>query len=337
MKYLKIHLFSKSKIRIYDLTKFPDGWETEVYSLKIRKNEDQGMETLVLRIYPMNGTEKVQKEFFILKKLHECGYPVPKALLLEINHSPIHNPFIIMEQVIGRRMWFLSQEASPEKKQELLTVFCKLFINLHSLDWKLFVPDPSIYDETPYGFINRELSVFRKIITRYRKFDFLPVLDWLEERKTAVPCYRQSLLHMDFHGYNVLVTTEEKAFVIDWGFANIGDFRYDLAMALLIPSTYGYPETRNIILKEYERIKGRKIEYIEYFDVLVSVRRLLTIAIALKAGAEKIGLRKGAETMIREGVNHIKGVHTLLTERTGLIIPEIQMFTSRFSKLQRKD
>jgi aminoglycoside phosphotransferase (APT) family kinase protein len=128
---------------------------------------------------------------------------------------------------------------------------------------------------------------------------------------------------MDYHPYNILLRCDGAAFVIDWTSAQVSDYRLDLAWTLLLMSTYGNPEARDLVLREYERIAGHEAEQIEFFEVAACLRRLVTIHISLSAGAETMGMRAGAEDAMADS-DHIAKVYALLQERTGIRIAEIE-------------
>ena len=335
---------SRENTHIYSLTKITDGWENEVYSFTIgyeeatkRKHED-----LILRIYPGNDApQKSAKEFNAMKKLHEVGFPVPEVFLLELNSSPFGKPFVIMEMIDGRSMGDVFDDSPEEKKQELITLFCKIFVNIHTLDWRPFVQDTSIFEiGDTYMFINRWLSKAQRHLDDFQANEFAPALDWLKKRRLDVPCERLSMTHGDYHPYNVLLRSDGAAFVIDWGNIEVADFRSDLAWTLLLTSTYGNPETREIILSEYERVAGDKIEavhevtarsQIEYFEVMAILRRLFSISVSLSDGASKLGMRPGAEAMMKQNIDHLKNVYELLIDRTGIAIPKIEALLETLS------
>jgi len=133
------------------------------------------------------------------------------------------------------------------------------------------------------------------------------------------PC----LAHGDFHGDNILIRDDGAPFVIDWGNIRVSDRRADLAWTLLLSSTYGHPEMRPRILQEYERIAGCRMEDMEFFDVAACLRRLASICGSLDQGADQLGMRPGAEGMMRNA-SHIRSVYDLLLERTGIRIPRIE-------------
>lgn len=318
----KLSAYYQEKVhsQVMDITRITEGWETEVYSFTVNHEIDGHATELILRIYPgEDALQKSQKEFNTMSKLYKMGFPVPEVFFLELNTSYLGNPFVIMEKIKGQSMWTIISE-NPQRKKELLTLFCKMFVDLHNLSWRSFI-DKSI-DKDPYIWTNFFIKKAKILIDTFEKSEFNPVLDWIEARVLDVPNIL-SLTHGDYHPDNVLVQNDA-AFIIDWGGADISDFRMDVAWTLLLTSTHGNPELRSMILSEYERIRRCKIDYMEYFDVLACLKRLFSISVSLSEGATKLGMRPGAEAMMRKNANHVKEVYQLLCRRTGISIPEIE-------------
>jgi aminoglycoside phosphotransferase (APT) family kinase protein len=326
---------SRENTKISSLTKITDGWENEVYSFTIEYEEatERKCEDLILRIYPGNDApQKSVREFNAMKKLHEVGFPAPEVFLLELDNSPFGKPFVIMEKINGRPMGAVIDESPDKKKKELITLFCKMFVDLHTLDWRPFAPDTSLYaTEDVYAIINRELSQWQEYVHNFQKNEFDPVFDWLNERILDIHWERLSLIHWDYHPWNILLRDDGAAYVIDWGNVTVSDFRLDLAWTLLLTSTYRNPEARKIILGEYERIAGYKIEQIEYFEAAACLRRLASVSLSLSDGASKLGMRPGAETMMRRNAGHLKNVYALLIDRTGVTIPKVETLLETLS------
>lgn len=59
-----------------------------------------------------------------------------------------------------------------------------------------------------------------------------------------------------------------------------------------------------------------------------SLRRLFDISVSLSDGADKLGMRPGAEGLMKQNAGHIKNVYALLRDRTGITIPEIEVLLS---------
>ncbi len=327
---------SRKEIRIYNIKGMRGGWETELYSFTIEYREATGRRTedLVLRIYPGDDAlQKSVKEFKVMRALHELGFPVPKVLLLELGDHPFGRPFVVMERVEGRSMRDVLLESAGERRRELIMLFCKILADLHFLDWRPFVelvsPDLSLYEtRDAYAWIDHKLSEMKRAIDRFHRDEFGPLLDWLEARSMEVPCERPSLIHGDYHPDNIILRKDGMAFVIDWGAADIGDYRSDLAWTLLLVGTYWGPEAREAILRGYEQASGHRVTRIEYFEVMAILRRLLDVSVSLSEGAGRRGMRPGAEEKMRRDADHLRRVYALLIARTGIVIPEVERLLS---------
>jgi len=296
-----------------------DGWETEVFSFKL-KSKLSTLPTpkhLILRIYPgQDAYVKSVREFHAMKKLHELKYPVPRVFLLERENSPFNQPFVIMEYISGIIMG--ERFSSPEVQRQ----FVKLFTKLHSLNYRAFVTDTSPYKN---DLVRMRLKDFRNIISHYKRKEYLPVIDWFDHESHKIITNTFSPIHFDFHPYNILIRKEDKKpIVIDWGGFEISDYRIDLAWTLLLVSTYERPQMRDIILKEYERISGEAVNYIEFFEGIMALRRLFSIQASLTNGAEQLGMRPGAGEEMKKNINHIKNVYSLFQDRTEMSIPKIE-------------
>lgn len=102
-------------------------------------------------------------------------------------------------------------------------------------------------------------------------------------------------------------------------------------MDITATSTYGNPEAYTKILNEYEIVSGKKVEQMDYFIVFAAARRLFSIFVSIKMGPSKLGMRPGAENIIKRNVKHIKAVYDLLYEKTNITIPEIEKMISDIS------
>jgi len=321
----------RESAQILDLARISDGWETYVYSFAVEHGQagKRVRRDLILRMYPgEDAVGKSAREFSAMGKLHQLGYPVPKVIRLEQDSALLGKPFVVMEKIDGRSMGAISDTSPMQRKLELLTLFCRMFADLHALDWRRFALDPSLHGvQRPDETMRHQLSYWQGYTHALQSTAFDPVFAWLRERLPDVQSYSPSVIHMDFHPYNILLREDGAAFVIDWTNVDVSDYRFDLSWTLLLMSTYGSPESRDLVLGEYERAAGHTVEQIEYFEVAACLRRLFSILVSLGAGAEKLGMRPGAEAMMKN-VDHIESVYAHLRQRTGIAIAEVEKLLS---------
>lgn len=317
------------------VTDISTGWESELYSfvLECGPPANRRREALILRLYPGDGgAAKAAHEFHSLRRLRRAGYPVPEALALEREDAPFGRPFILIEKIDGEVMWPLMSRSSVEAQEALLTLFCKLFVQLHALDWRAFADDA---DRDSAGdrhlFVDRWLRVARDTLDRSPHADFLPAVAWLEGQRDALACDRASPVHQDFHPNNVLVRPDGSAVVIDWtGFA-VSDARFDLAWTLVLAHAYAGAEMRDRILREYERLTGAAVRQVECFEVCACARRLYDIAVSLSDGAERQGMRPEAVAAMKRQRGATERVYDMLTARAGIRIKSIEVLLESLS------
>jgi len=326
---------SRENLGIVDLTRIGDGWENYIYSFRMEyeKGGQPESQDLILRIYPGdNAHEKSAREFSVMKRLHVATFPVPQVLLLGPDDKPFGRPFVIMERIDGRLMGEVFSESPRRKRRELLTLFCKIFVDLHKLDWEPFVDDPSSsIGEDFDAFMKKKFSKWQDYFHSFKKDEFDPVFDWLNERSLSVRWSRPSLIHWDYHPWNILLRNDGAPFVIDWTSAEVLDFRFDLAWTLLLIRTHTHRRMARSVLNEYARIAGRRIEHLDFFEVAACARRLFSVSVSFSDGAERIGMRPGAEAVMKESAGPLRQVYALLHHRTGIKIPEVETLLSDIS------
>jgi len=304
-----------------------DGWESDLYTCDIAYEEhgERRRDAAILKLYHGdNAGAKAEREFAGLRHLTQAGFPVPRPLTHDAADATLGRPFVLMERVAGRELRDVLAEADPDEQQRILTLFCRLFVDLHALDWRPFVPN--LDDFHTEGHIRGWLDLAERQVAALPVSSdaFAPVLAWLREHVAEVDSERFSVVHRDFHGGNVLLRQDGLPVVIDWTAIGVSDHRFDLAWTLLLSSTYGQPEARELILAEYERLAGRPVEQMAFFDVTACARRLVDIATTLGAGAQTSSMRPEAEAAIRRQADHVRRVYALLRERIGQPLPALE-------------
>ena len=311
--------------RVLNLQRITSGWESDVYSFDLERG--QARTGLILRIYPGDDArEKSAREYRSLRLLRDAGYPVPETFLLRIDDSLFGKPVVIMERVDGGDLWPLLARASGEESDRLLTLFCGLFVRLHALDWRPFADSAllPVDQDNPRAVIEGLLRWFRAEVEASSMRGFLPVADWLESRLPTVSNCRLARVHFDFHPGNILLRTDGSPVVIDWTGPEVLDPRFDLGWTLLLTGAYMGVEWRERILREYERLSGKVLEDMDFFDAANCARRLRDVTMSVMLGADAMGMRPGAEQMMREQMPATRWVYALLLQHTGIRVPEVE-------------
>jgi aminoglycoside phosphotransferase (APT) family kinase protein len=315
-QYLKTKFSDKTLLSITRLDKLRDGWESDNYILSVEYGAPRTHADWVWRIYSGEGSRgKAAWEFNSMKKLRDAGYPVPQVFLLETEQSPVDRPFIIMEYIQGETMWDLLAKVPRDRQAQLIDQFCRLFVQLHELDWKQF--DNSLPDDNPFFFIDRWLEEARGVLQNFPDVDAFPFLEWVTARRGLFACARPSPVHQDFHPGNILINAGD-ASIIDWTNFAVTDSRFDLAWTLVLAHAHGWPGLRDQILHSYQHHAGKPVEKIEAFEAIACARRLLDLTVSLTQGAERMGMNALAVEAMRADMEAHRRVHRLFVERTGL-------------------
>ncbi|MCG3227746.1 MAG: phosphotransferase [Candidatus Heimdallarchaeota archaeon] len=334
-EYFQKIYHTKGNIEISDVKSLAKGWETELFSFVFRyQEEDQKKEEqLILRIYPgKNMQNKIKWEYEVLTALFKVAYPVPRTHLLELDEEFFGKPFIVMDRINGSDMGEVFETAIETKDwktitEKLLPFICKLFLELHDLDWRIIPTGISVEEASnPYFFIDRRLTSIEKTMIEYELYELQPILNWLKERRDSVPSEKVSILHQDFHPHNVILSNEGKAYVIDWPSCFVGDFRQDLGWTLLLAAAYSPRELRDDILDAYENELGFNVKEIDFFEMLAAFRRFADIMIMFKFSPNESGLREETVQQIKETVFHVENILSLVREKTNLSLPELEKF-----------
>ncbi len=319
------------EIKIKKATPLNRGWESIIYILDLETGTQRysKLERLILRMYPgEDAYHKSAREFAGMQQLHAVNYPVPMVHILEREESPFDKPFIIMEHIEGEIMWPLLDRSSPEEAAVLLTRFCDLFVRLHNLDWQDFVTKgEQTADNNPFHFVDQFLSGAHDALEMFPDLEiFLPVVEWLEARRDQVPCAQPAPVHWDYHPGNLILQPDGNLKVIDWTQIQVTDPRFDLGWTLLLTGAYSGKDTRTFIHEEYQRLSGREVENLAFFDVANAIKRLGSVMISLSAGADKMGMRPDAIAKMRRDFPMLRWVYNLMVKRTDIYIQEVERF-----------
>jgi len=323
---LQEYIFSKITYlkdpSVAELKNLNNGWESDVYSFMLSYT-DSGLpyqRKMILRSY--TGKEvplfpnKPLHEFNVLRQLCLDGYPVPEVYLLECDASYLGSPFVIMELIEGDGLDQVFYHATAAERGELLKLGAELFVALHDLDYKPYMGDDAC---TKCGAILREINRHAAIAEHFKANYTLPGLEWLRTQAAAITQGRLALAHWDYHFGNIILTPNKQPVVIDWTISAVTDYRFDLAWSLLFLG-----DAAESFVALYEEASKKTVEHLDFFVAFACLRRLLTMLISLEHGAEVLGMRPGAEHIIRKHKAHLQGLYTKWLELTQQPIQHVE-------------
>lgn len=321
----------RAKLNIVDVEEIMEGWETQIYSfsLSYEQGDELFSEELVARFF--QGPQKrkqAQKEYEIMDRVRYLGIPVPRVDLLVTDRPALDDAFIVMEKIKGGPLLDRLENASEREILELMKLMVAHFVRIHQLPWqqildgeRLFIPERN----EPLDFINSRLAAMKQTVRRYQLPEFYPYLCWIKERIELGASTRICVLHSDYHPQNILLRGDTgELSIVDWSFAEIGDYRLDLAWTVLLFGVMVGPQYREAMVQNYEELSGRCVENFEYFEAVKFTERMLTIATWLDESLV-IPVNKITREAIRgEYKIHVLNVYARLKEVVGLELPIIE-------------
>jgi aminoglycoside phosphotransferase (APT) family kinase protein len=318
---------AKRNLQLSDFHRIEMGWECEIYTLEATyiENEQYNQEGWILKMYPPKGNDhKSEREFNNMKQIAQTGYLLPEAILQASENSPFGQSFVVMERIGG---YLLGEVlAEPDTQKELIIKsFCEKFIELHTLDWLSVVSDPHRYLEIDFDRLIKQRIVKLRAIFRYAFLSqFDPIFDWLLTKSEGIKQGRLSIVHTDYHPWNILLQADGRLVVIDWGSAEVSDFRFDLGCTLMLMEAFVAPAMRDVTLSEYRQIASYPVECIEFFEVMAGLKHLFEMIEVLKLGARAVGRQPVADSQLRENPEYKQRIYAMLCHRTGIDLPEVE-------------
>jgi aminoglycoside phosphotransferase (APT) family kinase protein len=226
--------------------------------------------------------EGMRREFRILTALEGTPVPHPAPVALCDDHDVLGCTFYLMGAVDGVSP--LPPPPSfdgPSGRAELTFALTDALALLHQVD----PVAAGIADlGRPDGFHERQVTRWTRQLQSYEGRE-LPGFDrvaaWLEANRPGA--FEPSIMHGDYHMYNVLVAPEPPARVVailDWETATIGDPLLDLAgfceiwtsTTASLAAGEGWP-TRDEIVARYAATRGLgSVGDLTYYEVLYQFR-----------------------------------------------------------------
>ena len=258
-----------------------------------------------------------------MKEVARWGVQAPRVDLVVTEETPFGDPFIVMERVSGVNMADVLSAAPESDVHSLIEAMVDPLVRLHEMptnEMSALLPETTSEDQM--SFVRPEESDMRVAVDRYELRYFEPLLSWLESRRGEARPSHISVLHHDYHPNNIVIREHDGQLVIlDWSFADIGDFRLDLGWSALLVGVTAGKRYRDVLIEGYEAATGLEVENLSYFEVLNLGARLITIALWLEESVV-IPVPKITKQAIRgEYKVHVLNVYDRVKEITRLQIP----------------
>ena len=301
------------------------GWEANIIGFHLIIGGDET--AMVVKVF--NGTSaglKADREFKLMNRLLGRGYPVPEVYVCYTESDLVGAPFVVMEWLLGGSLIddFLEK---PKLRGEKITLFSELYARLHALAPRKILPFQRSY-RTTHGRLRYRISNLLEKSASLGVDEFDQIISWLNMRARKVSDLNLTIIHQDFHPGNILFRPDRSPAVIDWGGADLGDRREDLAWTKLLASTFYSAELGDAFVVGYTRASGSKIEDLDYFEVLEILRRLIDAAMVFAGGGTSAGMRDEVVKIMRKNRPHYLNVLARLKDLTNLETREIAKLLS---------
>jgi len=238
-KYLAAHV--KGFRGPYRATQFRGGQSNPTYLIEAASGR------YVMRRKPpgqlLPSAHAVDREFRVIKALHEAGFPVPRAYCLCEDDEPAGTMFYVMGYVEGRVIWDGSMPGeTPANRRTMFESWGDTLAELHSLDYvELGLEDFG----RPGNYFARQISRWSKQFLASQTQDAHKMERLIEWLPSHIPEENSvSLVHGDLSLHNVMFHSTEPRVVavLDWEISTIGhpiaDLTYNM-LAWYAPSTPG--------------------------------------------------------------------------------------------------
>jgi aminoglycoside phosphotransferase (APT) family kinase protein len=286
--------------RVESLRRIGGRGASGVYAFELVHDEagEAVTQKLVLKTYPASaeGVDRALKERHALYHLRTARYPVPAVVSVETETDLLGGPFVIMQQVEGRTLGAALETADERERRGLVAQFVGLLVDLHDRGPEALVRR-EIAPLSEHALITREIHTMRVHAGQREQQEFLPVIDWLFTRRKHVASGGMVVNHRNFTLSNVIVDPSGRMSVVDWGW-QLGDARFDLAWALLDLERNGLAGLRDEVLAEYERVTGRPVADLPYFEAVAALRWLMDTV----HDARRAGILDGGQDRLREAM-----------------------------------
>lgn len=253
-------------------------------------------EALVARVAPDGPavfmSYDLAKEFQVMQALAEhTNVPVPRPRWVEEDPSVLGAPFLIMERATGQipaddppftaAGWVL--ELTEVQRHTLAEHSLKVLADIHAVDWRALGLESLIPAEGTW--FDAELDLWQRAFDWAREDEGNPTIEagfaWLEDHRpddaeNPVLNWGDARIGNMMFGDDLAVNA-----VLDWEMVSLGQPDVEVAWWLFlmrhhtegigVPLPAGFPD-REEAIAIYERLSGRTLHNVDYYEVWAGVR-----------------------------------------------------------------
>jgi aminoglycoside phosphotransferase (APT) family kinase protein len=306
------------------------GWETTVFEFALRSVPDRiavpAGRMLVLRFY--DGPAAIAKgshEYAVMQRLQAARFPVPAVYMFQPDPAVLGAPFLIMERLEGGPLLRLRSFPSAVKTFTLAFLpFVRLHTRLHRLNPAtvgISGAAPGLSPGAEGGgpsILGRVLATIAERVESGPLPWLGPALQWAVAESARFRDGAASVLHLDYHPFNVLVKGGHVTGIIDWVKTEPGDRHLDVATTSTILSchTMDNPQWLRdnlsgnslrrlynaLYVALYHAMMPLEFPRLRYYQGVAALFRLSTVAMMRRRGAESVGYRAEASREVTPAV-----------------------------------
>jgi aminoglycoside phosphotransferase (APT) family kinase protein len=219
----------------------------------------------VRKNHQFSTPEHVAHEFEVLRLVERAGVPAPRPILLDANGQYFGVPAMVISYLPGRPLF---PNTNIARWTEGLA---RVLLTVHAVT-------PDRFD---LSWLNVcVLAGIRERIDEWRddaRADPLAreMHTALEAELDRIDFRAQTLVHDDFWSGNTVAYRGRIVGIIDWTSAEVGDPRTDVSECRIDMVLSHGIEVADAFRNDYERLAGRRLEDLWYFDLYRGVHALL--------------------------------------------------------------
>ncbi len=197
----------------YDLIYPTQGYTSDVAIVKSHRGN-----YVIKRSTGMWFGSMLQREYRVLTRINNLNIRSPYAYEKYEDDKFV---WILMEYFRGQTLRKAIQNCSNEQRYRMLVNYGKMLKQIHS--------KKSEFLNNKECWIEKKLKEAQDNLNEYEVVGTIELLEYLKNNKPSA--LEEVLIHGDYTIDNVLFYKGEVSGVIDWGSGDVGDPRYDLALA----------------------------------------------------------------------------------------------------------